>query len=616
VKRFPILALFFLVFAAIISAQTPPGGYSSPTLGGSSSSTSISNGAINPQSAPYNADFKVQFVGDASWTNATQTVNFPQADVNLSAVAVGYIMFGTNCIAQINPNLVSSCSVSVPQGTIASIGVNSVGISTTTTTTCTPSSTVTCNFAVGKQDDTSAINTAATAAYNTAGGNCALSFPAGAAFISAAIVIGPGNNRCWQGATGTTSIADLTSVGPIAYGQGSGATVFIILPSFNAASCTGGGGGNKCFFTLGNMFITGFSITGLGNPGTGSQSIGLVSIEGTNGGGACDGGTTIRDVALSVFWWNVTNTIGLSLGQASCNNSVALNVNISAFGATELAVLVSGNTYTATGLFAWGGSSNTISYNAANSSTFNCFGCQFGGPLSGNVAILVCGAVGTAHWNDYGGKWAYFNGTPTIESVLICSSGSAVFLFDGDNLSINPGTTSTSQIFFLTAGSTVRLRDTTVTATGTNNRLANTGASDFIYDESGNTITNGTVASTFAGPVYGITNSALGTKCATGNFALTSGWGTSTIASVTANGSILGCQITITGAAGLANPVLTWTYPVAPGWGIGPASCHISGGGQGTLTGAQAGTPGATSVAYTFTGTPSVQTYIFDVGCP
>jgi len=112
---------------------------------------------------------------------------------------------------------------------------------------------------------------------------------------------------------------------------------------------------------------------------------------------------------------------------------------------------------------------------------------------------------------------------------------------------------------------------------------------------------------------FGVDNTGLGTVCATGNFALTSGWGTSSVSSVAANGSIKGCHVTITGAAGAAGPVLTWTYPAAPI--AAPGSCHLVGV-SGTLTGVVVGTPGATTVAFTFADTPSAQTYVFDVGCP
>jgi hypothetical protein len=110
-------------------------------------------------------------------------------------------------------------------------------------------------------------------------------------------------------------------------------------------------------------------------------------------------------------------------------------------------------------------------------------------------------------------------------------------------------------------------------------------------------------------------NSIGGTACVTGNWALTSGWGASAIASVTAGGDSHRCQVVITGAAGAASPVLTWTFPKAYLTGTPqlPGSCQITF--NGTLTGESTGAPTATSVAFTFTGTPSAQTYRLDASC-
>jgi hypothetical protein len=145
------------------------------------------------------------------------------------------------------------------------------------------------------------------------------------------------------------------------------------------------------------------------------------------------------------------------------------------------------------------------------------------------------------------------------------------------------------------------------TGASPNKSVTNAGT---LFDGGNNSYT-GPITST--GTWSGVTNSATGTTCTTGNFALTSGWGASSVTSVTANGDTRGCHVTITGAAGAASPVLTWTYPSVPP--VAPPSCHIVGV-SGTLTGVVVGTPGATTVAFTFAGTPSAQTYVFDVGCP
>lgn len=104
--------------------------------------------------------------------------------------------------------------------------------------------------------------------------------------------------------------------------------------------------------------------------------------------------------------------------------------------------------------------------------------------------------------------------------------------------------------------------------------------------------------------------SITGTACATGNFALTSGWATSAIASVDANGDSHRCHVNITGAAGTIGPVLTWTYPVP--YVVAPGSCVVVGN-FGTLTSGASTSKTTTACAITFVGTPSAQTYSLDI---
>lgn len=149
------------------------------------------------------------------------------------------------------------------------------------------------------------------------------------------------------------------------------------------------------------------------------------------------------------------------------------------------------------------------------------------------------------------------------------------------------------------------------TVTAANAISCSAGSTCNYYDTPGVTVSGLTGTGTFNQWSSGY---AWGTACATGNWALTSGWGTSSIASVGTGGDSHRCHVTITGAAGAAGPVLTWTYPKA--YLQAPGGCQITGGGATTdLTSGRQTSISATSTAFTFTGTPSAQTYVFDVAC-
>lgn len=444
------------------------------------------SGTISPLT--FGAKWDVKFIGDAQWNLTTSTITCPSNDCNFTTADIGKIIFGTNCTAQINPSMLSGCGVSVPQGTITAVASStSITVSTTTTNSCTASSAVTCNIAWGTQIDTAAINAAATAAFNTPGSNCALQFPAGAAFIDAAILNGPGNNRCWQGAAGQTAIADLTSVGPAAFGACPGCTVIIPVPSFNFGSCTGGLTSNACIGGLGNLHLHDFSIFGLGNPVGGTQSVILVASQGTAGGGNCDGGTTMWNMSFSAWAWNTANSIGLQLANNSCNDPVYWNDNISAFGANPLNLVQgSGGQMSLTGIFAWGGSSYTVTMNF--NGTINSNGSQYYGPLSTNIGIIQCqGTNPTGHFVSKGDAFRYANGTRTIESIAVCNVGSQFFDFESDFFQMDSGTSSTGNVFLITGGNTVHLKNSNFTVAGTNNRLIFSGSTDQYFDDGGNT---------------------------------------------------------------------------------------------------------------------------------
>lgn len=585
----------------LLQQQNFPGG------GGASSNTA--NGAISPLNT--GGKFDVRYESDCTF-NTTTTVVCPSG--HFTAADVGKIEFGTNALQTHGSGSLIAAPVIVPQGTISSVtNATTVVVSVIANANCTPSATNLCWFAWGTQDDTTALATAQTAAWNN--GPClTLQMPAGAAFISkgglGALGLSQGNS-----CTGAT---DFNQAGPELAGMGQGATVLIPLPSFDFTTCTNGANANSCFGGAGALRAHDFQINGLGQTlNATTHANNLFEINGVTtfwNAAICTGGSAAN---LRLAGWGLlsTNLVGLTVNGA-CDADL-VNVTNEDFGNELCHIDVTSNVtsnVSATGLVCFGGNTTSL-HTLSGGGTFTSSGGYYGSCLgSACNNWLIDNTSGTGIFNS-SSDVVFGQGTVTQNIVKVNSAaGNARVNLWGDGLYLPTTTLGTSQVFLANGAgsSTTTLTSTTMVSTGVNNRTFVTTAGNNIQDIGGNTFTNGSVANSITGGFFG-TYSSVGTACAIGNFALTSGWGTSSVTSVAANGNLLGCHVTITGAAGAAGPVLTWTYPQAPP--VAPGSCHIVGV-SGTLTGVTVGTPGAANVAFTFAGTPSAQTYVFDVGCP
>lgn len=230
------------------------------------------------------------------------------------------------------------------------------------------------------------------------------------------------------------------------------------------------------------------------------------------------------------------------------------------------------------------------------------------GPTNGGAGGAEISINSGAIFNDFGDHIISSNtdlaahfvaagGTGNVYSTVITVGGAGI-VFKGNG-----------------AGAVTRVQDSAMTCSGAGCTEINMAASATFYDHGGNTWATFGTAFAGAGNVADQLSADVG-PCVTANWALTSGWGTSTVASVGTNGNSHRCKVNITGAAGAASPVLTWTFPTAyPN--VAPTSCTITqvGGTFGVLTNPVVGTPTGGSVAFTFSGTPAANTYIFDVSC-
>jgi hypothetical protein len=600
IKMLRLTTFFALMLAcAIVFAQSQGGGggNSSQFLGGNANAIYASPVCTKPSSGNcffVNADG--QYVTDAVYSNVTTScggVTVPAGTCITSASATfkcpgsfpcssggdnGKIEFLTTGAVWAGNGVIDS------QGTIVQVcSANAVQISAAHTTAGTGG-----NFAWGS-DDTANLQAAA-AQLNTTSSTApnTLVLPAGGMMMIQQMPF---------------KFTALHAYEVAIIGQGPN-TVIMSTPNFDGTTCASGNL-RGCIFDdtnggLGspintNDYLANFTVFGMG------QSL----VNGTN----LDNHSIINLPALSVaeninlvgWGWNYKNGATpfygiVQTGFGTLANSIVNGGgNINYYGGIALSTnaampLVSGSFFG----IAKNEPCKVVGYVEMIADT-----CYTGGTTTNNVAMYVNGTGNGALAHLYSDRTSY-NG------LIFGDTGGYAFI-DGAAIQCN-----TTNGCLWNAGANFYLKHTLdITNSGAGVTLKQTSGT--FTDEGGNISPFPAGTSITGGSVFGITNSATATACATGNFALTSGWGTSSVASVAANGNILGCHVTITGAAGSSGPVLTWTYPVAPI--LAPGSCHLSGP-SGTLTGVSAGTPGTTTVAFTFTGTPSAQTYSFDVGCP
>lgn len=606
---------------------------------------SCSNGAYIPENPAqtispyaYGAVGHVRYTYNAAWTNTSTTVTCSNGECNFQCPGgvypctnatsgcpsltcdAGKIVKGSAMYPQVNSNSLNAAGIgnTLPQGTISTVtNATTITVSLAATNTCPTGALTTCTLSWGIQDDTTAIINAETAAWGNHNRCIALQLPADNFYITPPVFNGPQGTLKAGDVCSTLAAAnggsDLTNTGPSLYGAGEGTTTAIIL-SVTYASCTFGSG-TSCMGTMPNLQARDFMITGLGDIGSGTQTHALWESIGSNAGGACDGGTTTSTMSFNNFGLNVSGLIGFLFGANSCADALQTNNSAVMFGSNPCKYNGS-QVYTAFGLYCAGagaGLANVFNATVPTGNQLNLYGGEYVFTLTaGNQVFKLTGG---GKVNSNGNLYRHGDPQAAAQGSIILNNASFMDMTDDQ---VIMGTSAAANTFgYLDQNNGGILHSTNTTWNGNadaSSTLFSTGATDKVFfDGTGNNITNAGLANSFSGPVFGISNTAAGTVCATGNFALTSGWGTSSVTSVATNGNIQGCHVTITGAAGSAGPVLTWTYPAAPI--IAPPSCHLIGT-TASLTGVQVGTPGATSVAFTFVGTPTAVTYQFDVGCP
>jgi len=459
------------------------------------------SGTISPLA--YGGKFDVKFVYDATFTNGSATVTCPQNDCNFTQADVGKIVFGTNeanIASQIGTGLITA------QNTILTVnGAQSITMSATASASCTAASAQLCPLAWGTQDDSTAINAAATAAWGTSGRCIALQFPSANYFFSSALMnmsITQLSQAC-GGSQAAASISgiDTTQVGPTAFGQGMSNSVGIPLPSFNFATCTGGVAGTACFGGTANLQIHDLGINGLGQTLNGSpHTNNLVDLFGSSGGGQCTGSTGYN---LGFAGWGVqsSGSVGIAMGGNACGDPQYSNIISEQFGATNCSIN-SSYVVSVNALACLGATTRVLLVTcSSNSQIVNTTASEFVDMDAAGPTITQQNCI----WNSYGD---HINANIASASNTLYQNTSTVGSttnFTGVKLALIANTGG-SQAFLSTAPAvpnSIHCKGCNFDIGTTNNKLFNVNSSFSFFDEGGNNFslagTVGAVNSVFTG---------------------------------------------------------------------------------------------------------------------
>jgi hypothetical protein len=536
-------------------------------------------GAIYAADALFGVKADAKVACSAAFTNLSNTVTTDTTlDPPFTSADVGSIVFGTNGACQGSYGS-GQGTVLVPSGTITAFnGAHSITVSIDATGTCTSAGAILCTLVWGKTDNTVALQAAMNAAMVV--GDCrTLVLPSGKMLISAPIFnitlqcgfVNAGNGRANEGFG--------------VRGQGMGNTWIIPLPSFDGTNCT-----NGCIF--GNVaqanFFQDFSIFGGGNATI--TNVGANPILNSNRFLA-----TISNVGI-FSWGNAGSSAGLRAVGVSGGPTYISNVQIYNGGGNCVTLTNSVATF---GLQCFNLSGSAINpqgqYVYTSGSTFST-------GANGALGVITAGT----------GTWIS-SGDTIITSNRVAIQGNITIRLIGDEIQNTQAGASFPTISMSNgAGAILHVSNTKITNTAGGDWLGAGAAGSQLWDDGGN-LFSGTITPTNI-TFFG-TGSISGTAQTAGNIALTSGWGTSTVGTVSGNTK---AQRWIVTAAGVpaAGPVITNTFPKAFLNGMVPlCTLQQEGGTFGVLTNPVITTTNTTATI-TFTGTPvAAQTYTFVLHC-
>jgi hypothetical protein len=586
----------------------------------------------------FGAKWDVKSNSAATFVQNSNTVTCPDASCGFTSADLGKIVFGTTApdSMTVGCNGASCGSVILPQGFICTINsANSISVGTTfpgcavdnATASCTQAGGHICALVWGTQDDSTAIQNTAIAAW--AGTTCkTVVFPSGQAFITI-----PSGGLLNVGTVPTGSpcagvaLADDTQVGPSVAGQGMGNSILVPLPSTNFANCTGGQSLAGCIVGPANWYAHDWGVWGYGQSDAGTtHAVNLIEFEGVNPN--C---TAMAAWNMSFSMWEAASASSTGLlGKGGCGVTYFSNIVTEGFGNTNCR-FASGNILTLNALDCFGsdgaaGGGGASLWLDLNGNIVNSTGGMYWGVNAsgaGNVPAVRLESNGT--WNSFSDYLiGASNGNATF-GIFFNNNGTATVNLSGTKITeSNSSGTGNSSLFFCGANPTncnINAYSATLSAIGTKmSMFTKTSGTINFTDACANTFTQGSIANS-AINTFG-SCSVTGTPITAAKLVLSSGWGNTPTAAWTAlTGATQSVQGTITnGTVGLtANPTITYTFPTpfiqAPAF----CSAYQVGGTQPILAASEFLTPTAltnTGVVFTFNNTPGASnTEIIQILC-
>jgi hypothetical protein len=541
-----------------------------------------------------------QIVTDGSWANGSSTLN-SAGMAQWTAALVGDVVWGTHNCRPGGAGVASgidTIGLVVPVGTV--IAVNSATQLTVSTTTTAAVSTNGC-IVIGQLQDAAMASISAAVNANTV--LCpTVNLPAGVFLISSV----PGFL-----ATQPTSCAKNGLVqgqefggagGYLVTGQGPNSTVISIHPSLQPSGCTNGIG-NACFVIPGMTTWQHFRITGNGyamNGRSDSTKFGL-ELENNYVG--------LRDMVFDQWGTGDTGFTGIRFWGTGGGYSWMQDSTVDEWGNIGVNLASGADVVMSNVLMQNFCGAYSVSLNASTIVSAGPVFIQLPNICSSltpnrNMLNLAAGS----HYNGGNGDGIQLGGSG-VKSV-------GIFVDSTSTLQLNGGyvfNTIAGNGFAVVNNGISHVRNSYVLA-GTGVGVLNNSTGKF-FDDCGITFGGAAPFVNQGGSVFG-TCTATGTASAVGNWALTSGWGSTSVTSALGDSHRTLLRLT-TAATGSANPVLTWTFPQAYPT-IAPVSCVLTllgGTGSGLTLPFVPDTPSKTSVAWTLGGTPGKGTYIFDANC-
>jgi len=538
-------------------------------------------------------------------TSGTSVINCPACNFNTNAT-VGQIVYASNLTAL---GFSTSTVIKLPQGTISQINSNTqITVSTTfADTTCQVSGNC---FLVWGTDETTQLQNAWTAVLNSCSTlNLTGVNPEGTGPGVILVTSGPvwaNPSALCQGTGGVRSGVGIQ-------GQGFDSTYIMPTPSFASTGCTAGASGNACFaITTDGGHIRQFTIHGGGNsqPGAGfTTKIGL-EIDSLNNAYAND---------IQLLFWGGNSSLSLGTGlELRGGEIITYNVGEDGFGGVGRRYVSNGNLGPTTEVEPGSydnGFANFYDNNSAN--PVFTIGGNYG--AGGNTFACI---NNSAIWHSTGDTFGLATGQGTAISGNGIQLGSCL---DYSGTVTGAGTMYMSQDLLYATPSAghgvLYTQASNITLQASQSQFVNLGASATsdvffnngnIFDNGGNTFTKGSgrfLDTSSTGTSFG-TNSITGTTITAGAAVLSAGWGTTAAWSALAGNNSFNGTITASGTGQLANPTITYTFPVA--YVYAPPTCiAFQVGGtqaQGTFATSSLTTTG---VVFTYSGTPGAANTVF-----